>query len=223
MIAFVLFGWMLGLAQLEPLVIPGERLVYEVRSARFGDMGKAEFRTATLEDGTVRLSFDFSARVLLFKVSDHTYSELDPHTLRSHRYAKRERSPLGSRDEDVVIDHAASTWTAHGETRPLASSDPLDELSIIYLIRNMQLAPGAEHVIERHFDAARNPIRVRRLADSADSVDIVEMIVPDARQKNGSSVLRFHISRDARRLPLRIESSMPMAGRVVMTLAPGSL
>lgn len=223
MIAFVLFGWMLGLAQLEPLVIPGERLVYEVRSARFGDMGQAEFQTATLEDGTVRLSFDFSARVLLFKVSDHTYSELDPLTLRSRRYVKRERSPLGSRDEDVVIDHAASTWTAQGESRPLASVDPLDELSIIYLIRNMQLAPGADHVIERHFDAARNPIRVRRLVDSADSVDIVEMIVPDARQKNGSSVLRFHISRDARRLPLRIESSMPMAGRVVMTLVSAPL
>lgn len=218
MIALALLGWLLGFAQLEPLVIPGERLVYEVRSARFGGMGHAEFNTATLEDGTLRLSFDFSARVLLFKVSDHTYSELDPHTLRSRRYVKRERSPLGSRDEDVVIDQATSTWTAKGESRALASEDPLDELSIIYLIRNMQLAPGAEHVIERHFDAARNPIRVRSLTEAADSVDIVEMIVPDTRQKKGSSVLRFHISRDARRVPLRIESSMPIAGRITMTL-----
>ena len=223
MIALVLLGWLVGLAHLEPLVIPGERLVYEVRSARFGDMGRAEFNTATLADGTVRLSFDFATRVLLFKVSDHTYSELDPFTLSSRRYVKRERSPLGSRDEDVIIDHATSTWTAQGESRPLASADPLDELSIIYLIRNMQLAPGAEHVIERHFDAARNPIRVHRLADAADSVDIVEMIVPDTRQKHGSSVLRFHISRDARRVPVRIESSMPIAGRVVMTLVHAPL
>lgn len=223
MIPLVLVSLLLAFAQVEPLVIPGERLVYEVRSARFGDMGRAEFNTATLDDGTIRLSFDFSARVLLFNVSDHTYSELDAHTLRSRRYVKRERSPIGSRDENVSIDHATSTWTSGGATKALGSENPLDELSIIYLIRNMTLTPGTDYVLVRHFDAARNPIRVRRVDAAADSVDIVEMIVPDARQKNGSTRLRFHLSRDVQRVPLRIESSMPMAGQVIMTLVPADL
>ena len=223
MIPLALLSFLVAFAQIQPLVIPGERLVYAVRSARFGDMGHAQFSTATLDDGTVRLSFDFSTRVLFFKVSDRTYSELDALTLRSRRYVKRERSPLGSRDEDVVIDHAASTWTSEGRSHPLGSENPLDELSIIYLIRNIRLTPGSEHVLERHFDVARNPIHVRRVDSPADSVDIVEMVVPDARQKNGNSVLRFHLSRDARRVPLRIESSMPIVGRVVMTLVPADL
>ena len=223
MIALALLSFLVAFPQIQPLVIPGERLVYEVRSARFGEMGQAEFNTVKLVDGTVRLSFDFATRVLFFKVSDRTYSELDAGTLRSRRYVKRERSPLGSRDEDVVIDHAASRWTADGRSHTLGSEDPLDELSIIYLIRNMRLASGSDHVLERHFDAARNPIRVRRVDGPADTVDIIEMVVPDARQKNGSSVLRFHLSRDARRVPLRIESSMPMAGRVVMTMVPAGV
>jgi hypothetical protein len=44
------------------------------------------------------------------------------------------------------------------------------------------------------------------------------MQVPDKRQQSGFSILRFHLSRDERRLPIRIESTMPLAGRVTMTL-----
>jgi hypothetical protein len=45
------------------------------------------------------------------------------------------------------------------------------------------------------------------------------MRVPDARQKHGFSTIRFFISDDAERVPVRIETSMPVAGQIVMTLA----
>lgn len=211
---------LLLLMPLQPLIIPGERLTYDVVSERFGGLGQAVFSATLLDNGNVRLSFEFETRVLLFRASDHTTSELDGVALRTVRYHKRERSPLGGRDEEVVIDHMRATWTEDGESHPLASAEPLDELSIIYLLRNLELENGKERVIMRHFDRARNPIRVRAVA--AGHVDIVEMSVPDARQKGGVSVLRFHLSRDHRRVPLRIESSMPVAGRVTMTLADGS-
>jgi hypothetical protein len=44
------------------------------------------------------------------------------------------------------------------------------------------------------------------------------MKVPDARQKGGISTVRFFISDDVDHLPLRIETSMPVAGAIVMTL-----
>lgn len=209
--------FLLVLGQFQPLVIPGEQLTYEVSSARFGRMGRAQFSVTAQANGTLRLAFDFDARVLLFKASDHTFSELDAVTLRTVRYAKRERSPVGSRDEDVFIDHANATWSENGRFQRLASEEALDELSFIYLIRNLPLVAGQELVLTRHFDAIRNPVRLRAFAGSADS-DIIEMSVPDKRQKNGVSTLRFYLAKDRRRTPLRIESTMPVAGRVTMTL-----
>jgi hypothetical protein len=209
--------FLLVLAHWQPLIIPGERLTYDVSSARFGQLGRASFTVTALESGTLRLAFDFEARVLFFKVSDHTSSELEPSTLRPLKYSKRERSPVGKRDENVTIDHATATWHDGHVARTLASSDALDELSFIYLVRSLALAPNEERMVARHFDAARNPVRVRAIAHE-EHADILEMRVPDKRQQSGFSVLRFHLSKDARRLPLRIESTMPMAGRITMTL-----
>jgi hypothetical protein len=42
--------------------------------------------------------------------------------------------------------------------------------------------------------------------------------VPDARQGDGRSRLRFYISDDAERLVLRIDSSMPVGGALTLTL-----
>jgi hypothetical protein len=213
----ILLPFLVVLAQLEPLIIPGERLTYDVSSARFGRLGRAEFTVNTLENGSLRLAFDFDARVLLFKASDHTSSELDPTTLTTIRYVKRERSPVGGRDENVTVDRASSTWQDKGKLRILGAPDPLDELSFIYLIRSLKLAPGEERIITRHFDPARNPVRVRA-SDGNGGADIIEMHVPDKRQSSGVSVLRFHLSRDDRRVPIRIESNMPVAGRITMRL-----
>ena len=207
---------LLLLAQMQPLIIPGERLTYDVSSSRFGDMGQAVFSVTELDNGNVQLSFEFDARVLLFRASDRTTSELDYANLRTVRYRKRERSPLGGRDEQVVIDRVARTWTEDGRVHPLASADPLDELSMIYLIRGLDLGNAEHRIVMRHFDEARNPIHLR--ATAAEHADIIEMRVPDPRQDHGESVLRFHISRDPARVPLRIESTMPVAGRVTMTL-----
>ncbi len=213
----ILLPFLVVLAQLEPLIIPGERLTYDVSSARFGRLGRAEFTVNTLENGSLRLAFDFDARVLLFKASDHTSSELDPTTLTTIRYVKRERSPVGGRDENVTVDRASSTWQDKGKLRILGAPDPLDELSFIYLIRSLKLAPGEERIITRHFDPARNPVRVCASDDNG-GADIIEMHVPDKRQSSGVSVLRFHLSRDDRRVPIRIESNMPVAGRITMRL-----
>jgi hypothetical protein len=40
----------------------------------------------------------------------------------------------------------------------------------------------------------------------------------DSRQKNGSSVIQLHIADDEWRTPVRIESSLPKAGTMIMSL-----
>lgn len=187
-----------------PLVRSGEEIVYTVHSSRFGNIGKAVMRVDldTVQGvSAYRLSFDFSARIALFNVSDQTRSWLDAGTLTTLRYAKHEKSPLGGRHEDVTVGSDA------------ASDLPLDELSFIYFIRALDLSPGESVVVHRHFDQRRNPVRVKALAAS-----YYEMTVPDARQAKGSSTLRFLISTDGERLPLRIESVMPVGGKITMTM-----
>jgi len=213
------------LSQARPMVVPGERLAYEVSSARFGRIGTAEFNTILMGD-TIRLTFDSKAKILLFKASDHTESDLDAESLRTVRYSKRERSPIGKRDENVVVDHSANVWTDGDKQHALASADALDELSFIYLVRSLELSDNESVTVRRHFDEARNPIVIRNINNESGTfingtpVDIVEMNVPDKRQDGGRSIVRFYISRDEKRVPLRIESSMPVAGRVTMTLKP---
>ncbi len=191
-------------ARTRPLVRPGEEIVYAVHSSRFGNIGQAVLRVDADTVGAspaYRLSFDFSARVTLFKVSDRTRSWLDAEQLSTLRYSKTESSPLGSRKEDVRVGD------------DVATDQPLDELSFIYFIRALDLQPGDSITINRHFDPRRNPVRITSL-----SPRYYEMRVPDSRQKSGTSRLRFLIGSDATRLPLRIESDMPVAGQITMTL-----
>src|SRR6185369_5146178 len=59
---------------------PGEELVFNVQSSRFGTVGKAVMRVTadTLRGRDVYLmAFDFSAKVLLFSASDRTRSWVD--------------------------------------------------------------------------------------------------------------------------------------------------
>jgi len=216
-----------------PLVRPGEELTYEVRTARFGVIGQAKLRVeADTIDGrkALRLAFDFGGRVALFKVQDQTRSWLDPETLSTLRYSKSEKSPIGEREELVNVSAERMVWTEAGETNPLACPEPLDELAIIYLIRALE--PNTSMTVTRHFDEARNPIAIESLGarkvDALGSEQIANafrMTVPDARQKNGKSELRFYISNDAARVPLRIESRMPVAGAMTLSLVgitPGS-
>jgi hypothetical protein len=214
----------------------GEELVYQVRSSRFGKIGQAVMRVAGTDTvrgrETLVLSFDFSAKVLLFKVSDETRSWFDPVTRQSLRYTKRERSPLGDRDERVEILPEEGSWIGGDDTFELASDEPLDELSFLYFIRTLPLHAGEVYRVHRHFDARRNPVTITVVERSAVEADIgsedgnvmiptivVEMRVPDSRQENGTNLIRLHLTDDDTRVPVRIETSMPFGGALLMTLS----
>ena len=215
----------------QPFVRPNEELVFKVRSSRLGDIGTATMRVdADTVNGreAYRLSFDFSARVALFRVSDRTRSWLDRETLTTLRYQKCERSPLGSRDEDVRVFDDRGIWSDNAGDHALASPQPLDELAFIYLVRalvgTVHEAPGGTS-IDRHFDERRNSVRFldrgrTRVAAFGDSVtaSVIQMDARDSRQKQGTTRLTFYIGDDAARLPLRIVTSMPVAGALTMTL-----
>jgi hypothetical protein len=207
---------------------PGEELSFDVRSSRFGRIGQAIMRVSA---DTIRgreaylLAFDFSARIILFKASDRTRSWFDPSTGSALRYTKRERSPVVKRDENVEIFPEEQRWQSAAGSFNSSTDAPLDELSFLYHLRTLPLDDGATYNIDRHFDPGRNPvtIQVLRREQLADTIGVyqtvvVEMRVRDSRQSNGFSVLRLHLTDDSLHVPLRIESSMPVGGTMVMSL-----
>lgn len=227
-------------AQLQPsLIAPataappfqvGERLQYAVRLSAVSLRGHG----AMWIDGpqlvrgteTYVLHFGFKARLGPVKVSDTTESWLDPRRMASLRFVKRERHPFSSSDEDVALFPEEKRWSAADGTKGEAiTAAPLDELSFIYFLRTIPLVTDSTYRFNRHFDAARNPTLVRVLGRESVTVGagtfpavVVEMRVRDPARYRGEGVIRIHFTDDERRLPLRIESTLPVAGTALLTL-----
>ncbi|MDB4907417.1 MAG: hypothetical protein JWO05_2201 [Gemmatimonadetes bacterium] len=193
----------------------GERLTYQTR-ATGGMGGKAELwieGPAEVRGVPVMvLNFAFSTGFGPLKVSDRTTSWLDPVRFASMRFHKAEQRFVAHHNEERELEPAA-----------------LDELSFIYLVRTLELPLDSPLVLRRHFDEARNPtvLTYHGLRDIETPMGWfrareVEMRVRDARNYDGEGVIRFWISDDACRRPVRIESRVPRAGSVVMTLREAS-
>lgn len=218
-------------AQAHPLPFAvGERLEYTAR-APHGLKGKA---TMWIEGpDTVRgvptmvLRFDFATRVGFVRISDRTTSWLDPLRFAALRFDKQELRFMARHTEHVELEPQAREWTeADGRTGMSPTTQPLDELSFIYWLRTVSLGSDETLTLQRHFDPARNPTVIRSLGRGRVETPLgtfitreVEMRVRDTRNYKGEGVIRFSFSDDSCRRPVRIESMIPEAGTVVMTLA----
>jgi hypothetical protein len=206
----------------------GERLVYEGRVRGVGGKGAMWIEGPVNVRGvqTFELHFDFAARLGPVKVSQKTISWLDPSRMAAMRFSKVERNPISRHSETVELFPDERRWTgSDGESGDSPTSAPLDELSFIYFIRTLPLLTDSALTFTRHFDVVRSPTTVRvlgreRVTTPAGTFNtvLVEMRVRDARHYRGEGVIRFAVSDDRCRLPVRIESAIPDAGKVVLTL-----
>ena len=204
---------------------PGEACVYR-GSGPLGRMGSGTFAVdADAGSGGWLLRFDFRGRMGIVGVENHTRSWFDPAETASSRFTKMERSPVSTRRQDVRMDPRSRRWTGMQEDGAMPTSAPLDELSFVYFLRTLRLADGDTYSFDRHYDTARNPVRVRVMGRGRVTVPAgelqavqVEMRVRDAHHYDREGVILIHFTDDARRIPLRMESRIPLAGRVVLSL-----
>jgi hypothetical protein len=208
----------------------GERLTYRVRLARFGGKGAAEFRVDGPVDvrgtPTYLLRSTVETSVGLVKVVNRSESWLDPRRMASHRFRKRERTLASSHSETVEMFPASRRWeSGDGGSGETLSDAPLDELSFIYFLRTVPLAADSTYRFDRHFDASRNPTTVRVLgretvttAAGTFATVAIEMRVMDAGRYHGEGVIRINLTDDHCRIPVRIQSTVPVAGAAVLTL-----
>ncbi|HEX8361446.1 MAG TPA: DUF3108 domain-containing protein [Longimicrobium sp.] len=211
---------------------PGDQCVYR-GSGVLGRIGTGVMAVEAEEvDGrsVYLLRFDFRGRLGPVTVEDHTRSWFDPADMASLRYTKRERTPVSSRNQDVRMDRSARRWTAADNTSgALVTGSPLDELSFLYFIRTLPLENGASYSLARHYEARRNPVTltvigrgpIRVPAGQFTAIEVL-MRVKDPARYGGEGVIQLHLTDDARKVPLRIESAVPRAGRMVLSLESGT-
>lgn len=207
---------------------PGEACTYR-GSSPLGRMGSGSFSVAhdSASEGAWVLRFDFRGRMGIVGVENHTRSYFDPAETASFRFTKLERSPLSTRRQDVRMDREARRYTATGRDPggAMPTDAPLDELSFIFFLRTLRLADGDSYDFTRHYDPARNPVRVRVIgrglirvpAGDFQAVE-VEMRVRDPNHYGREGVIQIHFTDDARHVPIRLESQIPVAGRMVLSL-----
>jgi len=208
----------------------GEELTYRLRVGTVGTIGQGSMKVEGPVDvrgrQTYLLRFDVRTRVGPVRVVDQTTSWLDPARMAAMRFRKHERHPLASHDEEVELFPGERRWSdAGGNTGRSPTDAPLDELSFMYFVRTLPLTPDAVYHFNRHFEIDRNPITVRVLGRETVTVGagefatiLVEMRVRDPRRFKGEGIIRLNISDDRCRLPVRIESTMPVAGKTVLLL-----
>ena len=208
----------------------GERFEYAVRIGSLGTIGKGAMWIEGPVDirGTDAyvLRFDVRAGVGFIKGTDRTESWLDSDRMASLRFVKRENHLLSRHSEAVEMYPAEQRWTAaDGRTGQSPTDAPLDELSFMYYIRTLPLDSGTTLQVDRHFEAARNPTSLAVVGHETITTPagefrtiIVEMRVRDPRRYRGDGVIRINLTDDPCRLPVRIESRMPVVGTSVLTL-----
>jgi hypothetical protein len=233
--SLVILGMVLaqpGGAQSAPLQQPftvGESLTYRARIGSVAS-GTGEMRVGAIEAirgrETLQLTFNFRGGAGPIRMEGRSSSWLDPETMTAMRFHKHERSPLGTSSEKVELFPAQGIWRAEDGTEgAMPTRLPLDELSFLYYIRTLPLTPGASYGVERHFDRERNPVVIRvvgretiRVPAGEFATIVVEMQVPQGQHVSAGSIIRLYLSDDTWRVPVRIESSVRILGRVVFSL-----
>jgi len=222
-----------GMIPVEDAALPfavGEKITYEVRLGNGSKVGAATMWIEGPVDvrgtSTYLLRFDSRVRIALLSGVSRSSSWFDPVRGSALRFTKHEQNPLSRNDESVDLYPDLKEWkTANGETGTSPSSTPLDELSFMYFIRTLPMTPGATYRVDRHFDLARNPTTVNVIRREMIPTPmgelrtvLVEMHVRDPRHYKGDGVIRINLTDDACRLPARIESTMPVVGKAILTI-----
>jgi uncharacterized protein DUF3108 len=209
---------------------PGERITYRVNVSGVGTIGRATMSVEGPVDvrgtPTYLLRSQTRAGMGPFKGSQLMESWLDPLMVRSLRFNQQEHRFFRSRNVRTEIFPDDRRWADDdGGSGESITNVPLDELSFIYNLRT--LPPGKDTLYQsnRHFDATRNPVSIREspggVIETPSGVfvtTLMEMRVHDPRRYRGDGIVRVFLSDDRCRLPVRIESSVPGMGSLVLTM-----
>lgn len=211
---------------------PGERAEYSVSLGIFGNVGTGFMEVVGTErvhgHETYHLRFALKGRVLVGSVDDVFESWLDTEQLFARRHYKRqhELTYKAERSYDFFPDSMFFRHRTSGKTEPLATAEPLDEVSFLYFARTLDLRPGRTYTLNRYYKDSGNPVTLKVLrrevltADDGSKVPVV--VVQPIIQTSGlfgeGGRAEVYFTDDEHRILVKMTSKVPVIGRLGLTL-----
>ena len=203
----------------RPTFAAGERLTYDVSFGKVhvgsGEMrftGRDTVRGHEVWTATFMISGGFSK----ISVRDTTTSWFDSVTFNSLRFVQILHEPGGHPRRDMYIDPDRQIYRKNAEPELPSVADPVDDVSLVYLIRTLPLEPGQCYEFRRYFKPEGNPIvvhvvRRKRITVPAGTFDAIllrpEITTSGIFSQNGRAEL--WLSDDSTRTVLQLNSQLP--------------
>ena len=209
---------------------PGERSEYQVRVGILGGRGDASMEVLGVEEvrghPAYHLRFRLRGGVLFAKVNDRLESWLDVSRLASLRFEQDLREVKYKRHRIYDFHPEVELWVREdGSSGPLATDEPLDDVSFLYFVRTIPLEVGASHTIPRYFKEDGNPVilhvlrrqRVKVPAGTFDTIVVRPIIRASGLFGEGGEAELFFTD-DDRRLLVQMRARIPILGHLDLLL-----
>lgn len=202
----------------------GERARYELRLAgREVGTGSLEVLGEERIDGytTLRTRLQVSGGVLFARVEDRFESWIDPDRLFSRRFVQdqKELTSKRYREYHLAPEQKSFRQVDSGEDSPLATSEPLDDVSFLFYARTLPLHVGDVDTIPRYFkpghDVILRVLRKERITVPAGSFETI-VVQPTITNVGGlfgqGGQAEIYFSDDAARTLVMLRSRVPVVG-----------
>jgi hypothetical protein len=205
---------------------PGEHLVYKVKVGIFGvGVGHLTVEGTERVRGlpSYRAVMGLDGSMMFFSMHDKHTTWIDFATLQSRRFVQSLSGSYNSeRHYDLYPEHHLWRRQENGEHGLMPSSTPLDDVSILYLIRTLPLRVGDRYELNDYFKEEGNPVIInvvrkdRRKTDAGEfNTVVVQPIIRTSRLFGEGGKAELHFTDDARRILVYMKADMPRV--------PGSL
>ena len=204
---------------------PGEQMLYRVEIGWF-DVGEGHMTVEALDNvrgnDTYRAVMEIDAGMLGLRVHDVYTTFFDVSTLQSWRFL-REMNQVRYHatrhyefyPEEGIWDNLDKEEGENDKSGPLGSSLPLDDISMIYFLRQMDLEVGKTYTLSRYFKRDGNPLEIHVLRKERKKVDagefdciVVQPIIQTSGMFSHGGEAEIYLSDDDRRLMVYMKSNI---------------
>ena len=196
----------------------GERLEYQIKAGPVGGSADMEILALDTVRGRPAWHARFTVRggIPFFRVNDKYESWIDITTISSLRYRQDIHDGSYERRRNYEFYPETRQFIEGGIDTAQTVERPVDEASILYLIRTLELPVGLDTSFNNYFMLDRNPIRIRvlgreRITVPAGVFDAI-VIQPQIKTKgifSEGGQARVWLSDDDRHIILQMKSRVP--------------
>jgi hypothetical protein len=199
----------------------GERMEYKVSYGVFGGVGNGSIEVAAVDTmhghPSYRIEMRLKGGVLFAKVNDVSQSWLDVDQLFSRRFDQNVHQVRYKRHRiiDFLPDRGIWQRVNKDESGPLATRQPLDDLSFLYHVRTIPLEVGQSYTIPRYYKDEGNPVILQVLrreevtipAGTFRTIVVRPIIKTDGMFSEGGEAEVF-LTDDELRLPVQLKTKL---------------